>query len=147
MDYCNSILANIPQKSIQRLQKLINASVRFIYNLRKREHVSFYAKQTHILPAAYRIKYKLTTLVHKIINGKAPPYLSDLICPKVIHRSNLRSENDFFMLQQQPPSIDIAYKLSSVWNELPYDIRCLSEHDKFKKELKTYITLWMHIVM
>ena len=138
MDYCNSLLANITQKNMYRLQKLINASVRFIYNLRKREHVSQYAKKAHILPAAYRIKYKLCTLAHKIINGRAPTYLSDFITPKIIHRSNLRSENDFFLMQQQSPDIDISNKLSINWNLLPYYIRCMSDHEQFKKNLKTY---------
>ena len=138
MDYCNSLLAISSQKNIQRLQKLINCSVRFIFNLRKRDHVSSFAKQAHILPAAFRIKYKLGTLAHKIINGKAPPYLSDMVVPKIIHRCNLRSENDFFMMQPQSPSCDISSKMTLIWNELPYDIRCLSDHEQFKKKLKTY---------
>ena len=112
MDYCNSLLANIPQRSLQRLQKLINASVRFIYNLPRRAHVSQYAKQAHILPALYRIKYKLCTLAHKIINGCAPPYLADFVTPKVIHRTNLRSENDYFIMQPLPPSNDISCKMT-----------------------------------
>ena len=138
MDYCNSLLANITQKEMNRLQKLINSSVRFIYNLRKRTHVTEYAKKAHILPASFRVKYKLCCIVHKIVNGMAPAYLSELLKPKVIHRSNLRSENDYFLMEPQKPCNDISHKMTEYWNNLPYDIRCICIHDEFKKGLKTH---------
>ena len=86
----------------------------------------------------YRIMYKLCTLAHKIINGCAPPYLADFVTPKIIHRTNLRSENDYFIMQPLPPSNDISYKMTYSWNDLPYSIRCLSSIDQFKKDLKTH---------
>ena len=138
MDYCNSLLANITQKEMHRLQKLINSSVRFIFNLRKREHVTEYAKKAHILPATHRVKYKLCCMVHKIVNGEAPAYLSGLIMPKIIYRSNLRSEDDYFLMESQKPSTDIAYKMTETWNKLPYNVRCICDSDKFKKALKTH---------
>lgn len=138
MDYCNSLLAPVTKECINKLQKLINACVRFIYNLSKRSHVSEYAKNLHILPAKQRIHYKLCIVAYKIINGQAPPYLSNFIIPKVINRTNLRSEEDYFMMQPLKPTNDISSRMTKLWNNLPYDIRCSSNIDDFKGKLKTF---------
>ena len=40
LDYCNAIRANIPKYLINILQRVLNASVRFIYNIKKHDHRS-----------------------------------------------------------------------------------------------------------
>ena len=40
LDYCNCLLALCPKYLLEKLQKVINYSIRFIYKLRKQTHVT-----------------------------------------------------------------------------------------------------------
>ena len=40
MDYCNSLLINLPLIDIQRLQSVQNAAARLIFNLRRCDHIT-----------------------------------------------------------------------------------------------------------
>ena len=45
IDYCNSLYYNLPKKEINRLQKLMNSTTRFIFNIRNpRTHITPYFK-------------------------------------------------------------------------------------------------------
>ena len=89
LDFCNGILANIPDHLMKKLQRVQNACVRFIYDIKRREHISQYLLKAHFLPVRYRIKYKLCLQVFNIMNGVSPSYLNDLIHHQVYHRANL----------------------------------------------------------
>ena len=81
LDYCNSVLAALPQSTIEPLQRVQNTAARLIFNLGKREHVSPCLIQLHWLPVRYRITYKLCTLMHNVHIGKSPRYLADIVQP------------------------------------------------------------------
>ena len=59
LDYCNSVLAALPQSTIEPLQCVQNTAARLIFNLGKCEHVSPCLIQLHWVPIRYRITYKL----------------------------------------------------------------------------------------
>ena len=68
LDYCNSVLANLPQSTIEPLQRVQNAAARLISNLGLREHVTPSLIQLHWLPIGSRVQYKLCTLMHSIVH-------------------------------------------------------------------------------
>ena len=102
MDYCNVLLSNASWTCIQPLERVLNAGIRFIYDLKKRDHVSSFYKSAHILPLSYRIMFKSCVMVYKIINNLSPDYLNDFI---TMHFPNsnigLRSDSDYFKLFKQ----------------------------------------------
>ena len=135
LDYCNSVLANAPGYLIKKLQRVMNAGVRFIYNIRKREHITPYIKKAHFLPVSYRIKFKLCLLVYKAFNGLAPDYISEML---TLHTPTLRNERDAMMLQlPKKKEKTIYYQMCISWNALPLIIRRASNIKCFKSELKT----------
>ena len=136
LDYCNAILANVPDYLVKKLQKVLNASVRFIYDVRKHEHISAFLQKAHFLPVKQRIQYKLCILVFKIVNGVAPAYLSDMVSLFTPAR-RLRVGRDDQMVKSNY-SKSIAGKMAEVWNMLPREIRSDTDITKFKKELKTF---------
>ena len=73
--YCNSVLAALPQSTIEPLQRVQNTAARLIFNLGRCEHVSPCLMQLHRLPIRHRITYKLCTLMHNVHTGKSPRYL------------------------------------------------------------------------
>ena len=147
IDYCNSAYGALSEANLQKLQKIQNNAVRFIFGIYGKDKwnpISPYLKELHFLPVRYRIKYKIVLLVFKCINNSAPSYLSDLVHLRDTKRHSLRLDNDFYRLKV-PPSPQFArtegafsHCAPKLWNELPYSIRCISEIDCFKKVLKTH---------
>ena len=88
IDYCNAVYQGLTEKSLQKLQKIENNAVRFIFGLhgkRWKENITPYLKQLHFLPVRYRIKFKIALLVYKCINNLAPDYLKGLLKLRTIH--------------------------------------------------------------
>jgi len=58
LDYCNSLLFDLPAILIQRLQSVQNAAARLIYNLRRCDHISDALISLHWLRVPQRITFK-----------------------------------------------------------------------------------------
>ena len=135
---------NLPRKEIKKLQRLLNASIRFIFNLRKSDEISIteYSKKCHILPVHLRIQFKICTLVFKSLNGNAPDYLCNLL-EKKRTLDKLRISNDTTLLQESIEKINYRSRKFStaapkIWNQLPKVIRESPSLGSFKTRLKTH---------
>ena len=85
LDYCNSLLYNIPKYVHNKLQFVQNAAVRLITCSRKYDHITPILIDLHWLPIAERIKFKILLLTFKALHEKSPLY----ICYGPSHRSIL----------------------------------------------------------
>ena len=86
MDYCNSILAALPQSSIDPLQRVQNAAARLITGTGTREHITPALQSLHWLPVKFRITFKLCVLMHLVHIGRAPAYLhTEFPSPKNVY--------------------------------------------------------------
>ena len=131
LDFCNSLLYDLPEVHIAKLQRVQNAAARLVlYDL-------------HWLPIRYRIHFKILLLTFKCLHGLAPKYLSDLLTVSKPSRYNLRSHMGTLLT---PTSVkfkvalgDRAFKSSApkLWNSLPLSIRKIQSLNKFKAQIKT----------
>ena len=151
LDYCNSVLYGISAKDLQRLQKIENSAVRFIFGKGKKAHVTQLLKKVHFLPVEYRIMFKIALLTYKCVNNLAPSHLKELITIRKPTIKNVRLDTDYFLLECPPyPSLvntEKAFSFSSpkVWNSLPFEIRSACSVTQFKTLLKThYFQLAFH---
>ena len=91
LDYCNAVLAGIPDEKIAKLQRIQNSAARLVLRKSKRDSATALLRALHWLHVNAIIKYKVATLCHQCIhNEEIPLYLTELITQYVPQRS-LRS--------------------------------------------------------
>ena len=79
LDFCNSILYNLPDKQIDILQRIQNQAARMLKRIPRRNHITPVLRELHWLRIHDRIIFKILLLTHKAVNNTAPEYLCDLI--------------------------------------------------------------------
>ena len=80
IDYCNVAFAGLPQRSIVRLQEVINAAARLVLQVKKFDHISTLMRdELQCLTIGERMRFKFSILVHNCLNNTAPSYLVDKI--------------------------------------------------------------------
>nr|XP_054769701.1 uncharacterized protein LOC129277566 [Lytechinus pictus] len=62
LDYCNSLLAGLPQSHIAPLQRIQNTAARLVTRTKKHEHITSILNSLHWLPVQQRIVYKILLL-------------------------------------------------------------------------------------
>ena len=143
LDRCNARTYGLPKYKLNRLQLVLNTAGRVVTRRRKYDHITPVLIKFHWLPVYYRVLFKVLLLVFKALNGLAPHYVSDLLNKRVSVRS-LRSNSQ--ELHNIPRSRTKTYDNRAfsvagprLWNELPLDIRTVSDVNVFKRRLKTHL--------
>jgi hypothetical protein len=75
-DYCNSVLAGISGRQLNRLQFVLNAAARMIFAVRRSEHVTRLLRDLHWLRMPESITFKLCVLVYRCLHGAAQSHLA-----------------------------------------------------------------------
>ena len=145
MDYCNSILAALPQSSIDPLQLVQNADVRLITGTGTREHITPALRSLHWLPVKFRITFKLCVFMHLVHIGRAPAHLSDMVTATadLSSQERLRSSNTFRyelpLLKRKFGERSFSYAGPKAWNDLPFALQELSDTCTSKRQQKTHL--------
>ena len=80
LDYCNSVLYNLPKNSILRLQIIQNQAARILTKTPRLDHITMVLIDLHWLKIEERIVYNLLILTfNAFIDRTAPLYLCELI--------------------------------------------------------------------
>ena len=145
LDYCNTVLANLTVSTVAPLQRVQNASARFIKGLRPRDHVTSALQDLHWLPIRHRVTYKLCVLMHQVHIGSSPSYLSDLVTAtaNIQLRKRLRSADtnryEPFTTRLKFGEGCFSHAGPKAWNALPAELQDLTDHSAFKRQLKTFL--------
>ena len=79
LDYCNSLLAGLPENKLDRLQRVKNNAARLVLGRWGRDHAKPLLRSLHWLPVRAWIEYKISTLCYRSRDSSAPAYFSDLL--------------------------------------------------------------------
>ena len=143
LDYCNSLLYNISDSQLHKLQAIHNAAARLITRTKKNSHITPILKQLHWLPVQSRIVFKILLLTYQCRHSMAPEYLSKFLVRYAPSR-NLRSTQKNFL---QCPIIttkfygerSFAHAAPTLWNAVPCYIKEAPTVLQFKTALKTFL--------
>lgn len=145
LDYCISLLAGLPNCDVSRLQSVIHASARLVYNLPKTSHISHVLHQLQWLPIHHRIHLRMVTIIFKCLCGLAPHYLSLHVKKVADHpnRSHLRSANTSTLLlpKLKLKSTEMRLFKSAAcksWNSLPSSVKLSISLESFKTSARNF---------
>ena len=79
LDYCNSLLHEIPAKDLQKLQRVQNCLARVVTKAPRFSRSIPLLKSLHWLPIKFRIQFKICTFVFRCLNDGQPSYSSSLL--------------------------------------------------------------------
>ena len=82
LDYSNAILYGIPNKTLNKFQRIQNMCAKLALARSKYHSLTESLKALHWLPIQLRIQFKILTVTHRCINNSAPKYLQELISDK-----------------------------------------------------------------
>ena len=147
LDYCNSLLYDISDGLLKRLQSVQNAAARLVTGARRRDHITPVLRQLHWLPVRQQVAFKVAGLVHQSLAGAAPAYLAD-DCHLLSDagRRPLRSHSNDIRRLLVPRTHnklgDRSFSAAGprLWNDLPPGLwRPGLSFNSFRRSLKTHL--------
>lgn len=147
LDYADSCFLDATETILNKLERLQNSCIRFIFGLRKYDHISAFRAQLKWLPIRFRRNLRILCLLFNVLfNPAAPNYLRDRF--SFLHSSDSPCRSHISSLLHTPVSHSQIYSRSftvhavKLWNSLPSEIRNSPSLLVFKKRLKNhYLTL------
>ena len=138
IDYCNALYYLVNSYSLKLLQSVQNSAARLVCGVTKFHHIPSdeLLQGLHWLKVIERIEYKIITIVHKCLHGKAP---IDLASSLVLSRSDRTFKLNIPHYKSHYGERCFAVSGPKLWNMLPIDIRIITNTDEFKKKLKTHL--------
>ena len=142
-NYCDVVYSNLDQFLKNKIQKIQNLCIKFIFDLRRKDHCdyNFFRKQLKWLDMNQRrVKHGLT-LIYKILHGLAPNYLADSFClVNEIHSVNTRSSrnNDIWINKYASSKVhqnSYSVAMSKIYNRIPEEIKKCTSVNSFKKRI------------
>ena len=130
-DYCNSLLFNLLDRDIEKLQRVQNCLARVVHKASRFSRSKPLLYFLHWLPVKYRIRFNLCTITFKTFLFHQPSYLSNYLV--LLQNSRLlRSSNaNMFTVPRfrtKWGSRAFAFAAPSTWNSLPVNLRTASSH-------------------
>ncbi len=143
LDYCNSVLAGLPDSDIKHIQCIQNAAARLTACCQKFDHISPVLEHVHWLPIWQCIAFKVLVLTYKALRDMAPQYIVSLLTHYVPPRT-LRSSAHALLntLRYNTKSYGAQAFLQfapAEYNKLPCTIKKSPTLAIFKSKLKTFL--------
>ena len=141
-DYCQVCLSDMRVELQQKMHRTLNACVRFIFNLKKSEHISGFYKILKWLKFENRLKLQLAVQTFQVMNNLAPEYLkSEFVLLSVVNQRETRSVNKLKIPIHKTEAYSRSFSVSAarLWNSIPDGIREKRNLHAFRTEYKSFL--------
>lgn len=144
LNYCDFVYGPcLDSADRNRIQKIQNACCRFLYDLKKYDHISIKIKESKWLTMQNRRKLHLLCLTHSILKTSTPTYLKN----KLIFRNTLHAANVRYNYLLNTPNYrtttfrkSFTYNAVLTYNSLPLKFKNLNLSFKnFKFQVRKYL--------
>ena len=144
LNYGISIWGNTSNRNIQSLQVIQNKVVRTIYKLPFDTPIYILMNRSNWLSVNQMVVFHSLMSIYKILKTKKPKFLYDKINMNYEHyshttRASSRCDIIIPFLRLNLSMNSFLYRSMKLWNDLPIHIRDISETNRFKICVKTYI--------
>ena len=147
--YGNIVTSDMADVYSIKIQRLQNASIRFIFDLRRDCHITPFYEKLGWLKIKNRHKLSSLLLLKKVITTNLPLYLSERIIPvshTVATRLNRSGKPMLLVPQHRTDTHRGAFWISAVilWNKLPPSCHKATSTNSFKNRVFSYLLSLQH---
>ena len=140
MDYCCTVWGCATKTGVIRLQRLQNRALRIILREGPRAHIEDMLNKIKWMSVKQRMDYNKLVLMWRIVNNKAPPYLTENFkYINEIHGHNTTSSSGKKLFIPRGYRNSLLVTRSILWNSLLTELRLTEKIDSFRKKLSKHI--------
>ena len=133
LDYCTVVYADMSFELRKQLQRLSNSGIRYIFGLRRDEHITPYRKKLHWLSTDTRRDFFAMLIMYRLVRMKEPPLLLSFFKPyhsdKPTRGPRIDLKVSTMITDSGKNSFHIKY--ANLWNSLPPCYRDLPSFSRF----------------
>jgi len=141
-DYCCSALTDISNEQNLRLQRALNTCVRFIFQIRRDEHITPFFEKLRWLKVRARRLFFVGCMAHSLVHNRIPKAIFCKLELRGVKSWGTRtSANTLIIPQCRTEFYKRSFMCTAVelWNGIPANIRLAPTLDTFKRELYEYL--------
>ena len=142
-DYCDAVYGpNLSGRRCMAIQKVHNSCIRFVFNVRKGQHILPVLNSNNILTMSRRRYLHYCCLIYKVLKSKTPPYLYQKFITRFhIHSYKTRNNKNLDMPRHKLKIVEGSFSVSAVraWNALPTPLRDINTFCSFKSAVKLFL--------
>ncbi|CAH2095156.1 unnamed protein product [Euphydryas editha] len=143
LDYADASYPNITEEQLNKLERLQNVAIRFVFGLRKFDHVSEFRAKLKWLPIRLRRNLHILSLLYCVLfSPTSPTYMKEKFEFIGDHSKVLRSSENLTLRlpMHKTKFFKQSFEVQAIllWNALPLSIRKAESLDIFKRRVKDY---------
>lgn len=136
--YAEVVYCNLDSLSQHKLQVAYNDAVRYVYGIRRHDHISEHSRDFLGCTLKQYINARNCIFLHRIINSKSPSYLFDKL-------QFARSARTLTLIQPRCKYLNSSrlffVHVTRLWNSLPFHLRGISNAANFKKAILLHFSM------
>ncbi|CAH2102081.1 unnamed protein product [Euphydryas editha] len=143
LDYADASYPNLTEDQLNTLERLQNVAIRYVFGLRKYDHISEFRSKLKWLPIRFRRNLHMLSLLYCVLfSPSSPTYLKRKFEFIGEHSKVLRSSENLTLRLpvHKTKYFHKSFEVQAIllWNALPLNIRKADSLEIFKRRLKEY---------